>query len=84
MTLTYKCPICNSHLKKLYPFGLKIPVLTKKKVIGRGYRLNALCPVFYSTYRERLAYLYVSKKTNIFTEVAKLLHVAPEPGLSKS
>ena len=83
MTLTYKCPICNSHLKKLYPFGLKIPVLTKKKVIGGGYRLNALCPVCYSTDRERLAYLYLSKKTNIFTEVAKLLHVAPEPGLSK-
>lgn len=78
----YKCPICDSHLSRLRPFGLKIPVLSEKKVIGGGYRLNAQCPVCYSTDRERLLYLYLSKKTNIFTEKVKLLHVAPEGGLS--
>ena len=78
----YKCPICDSHLSKLLPFGLKFPVLSEKNVIGGGYRLNAQCPVCYSTDRERLLYLYLSKKTNIFTEQVKLLHIAPEARLS--
>jgi SAM-dependent methyltransferase len=79
----FKCPICNSHLRKLKPFGLKFTVLTEKKVIGGGYRLNAQCPVCYSTDRERLLYLYLLKKTNLFSEKAKVLHVAPEGGLSR-
>jgi predicted SAM-dependent methyltransferase len=79
--LRYKCPICDSHLRRLDPFGLKLPVLTEKNVIGGGYRLNALCPVCSSTDRERLLYQYLSKKTNIFSERIKLLHVAPEAGL---
>jgi SAM-dependent methyltransferase len=78
----YKCPICESHLRRFFPFGLKFPVLSEKKVIGGGYRLNCQCPICYSLDRERLLYLYLSKKTNIFTENVKLLHVAPEGGLS--
>lgn len=35
-----------------------------------------------STDRERLLYLYLSKRTDIFEDRVKLLHVAPEPGLS--
>lgn len=80
----FKCPICNSHLRKLDPFGLKFPVLTEKNVIGGGYRLNAQCPICHSSDRERLLYLYLLKKTNFFTEKAKkVLHVAPEGGLSR-
>ena len=79
----FKCPICNSYLNKLDPFGLKFPVLIEKNVIGGGYRLNAQCPVCYSFDRERLLYLYLLKKTNFFTEKAKVLHVAPEGGLSR-
>jgi len=80
--LRYKCPMCGSYLKKLKPFGLKIPVLNEKNVIGGGYRLNTKCPVCYSTDRERLLYLYLSKK-KFFTSVAKVLHVAPESELSR-
>jgi len=79
----FKCPICQSYLKRLTPFGLKLPVLTEKKVIGGGYRLNALCPVCNSLDRERLLYLYLLNKTNFFTEELKLLHIAPEVGLSR-
>ena len=79
----YKCPICNSYLRMLNPFGLKFPVLTEKNVIGGGYRLNAQCPVCYSTDRERLLYLYLLKKTDFFSKKAKVLHVAPEGGLSR-
>jgi SAM-dependent methyltransferase len=79
----FHCPICNSNLRKLNPSGLNLPVLTEKNVIGGGYRLNAECPVCYSSDRERLLYLYLLKRTNLFTEKAKVLHVAPEQGLSQ-
>jgi len=78
----YKCPICGSNLRKLNPYGLRFPVLSEKNVIGGGYRLNAECPVCYSTDRERLLYLYLLNKTNFFSEKAKILHVAPESGLT--
>lgn len=79
----FRCPICGSHLRELKPFGFKFPVLTEKNVIGGGYRLNAQCPVCYSTDRERLLYLYLLEKTSFFSEKEKVLHVAPEGRLSR-
>lgn len=78
----YHCPICASNLRCLRPKGFNFPVLSEKAVIGGGYRLKAQCPVCKSTDRERLLYLYLSKRTDIFKNRVKLLHVAPEPGLS--
>ena len=78
----YHCPICVSNLRCLRPKGFSFPVLSEKAVIGGGYRLNAQCPVCKSTDRERLLYLYLSKRTDVFKDRVKLLHVAPEPGLS--
>jgi SAM-dependent methyltransferase len=78
----YKCPICNSQMRKFLPFGFSFPVLTKNNVIGGGYRLNALCPVCRSDDRERLLYLYLSINTDIFKKRTKLLHIAPEWALS--
>jgi SAM-dependent methyltransferase len=49
-----------------------------KKVVGGGYRLNSLCPICDSFDRERLLYLYLLHKTDIFRSAKKLLHVAPE------
>ena len=81
---TYKCPMCNSSIKKMLPFGYDFPVLKEKSVIGGGYRLNARCPVCYSVDRERLLYLYLNHKTSLFKTKTKttLLHVAPERSLS--
>lgn len=80
--LKFVCPICNSHLRKLYPFGFEFSVLSEKNVIGGGYRANVLCPICHSTDRERLLYLFILNKTDLFTNKTKLLHVAPEPRLS--
>lgn len=63
------------------PYGFKFPVLTEKKVVGGGFRPLARCPVCKSTDRERLLYLYLTQKTDLFTRPHKVLHVAPEPGL---
>lgn len=80
--LRYKCPFCKSRLRTFLPFGLNFPVLKEKKVVGGGYRQNALCPICGSIDRERLLYLYLLHKTDIFQKPEKLLHVAPEARLA--
>ena len=75
----YTCPFCKSSLRALLPSGLNFPVLKQKEIIGGGYRQNSVCPVCGSNDRERLLYLYVSNRTNVFKKSLKLLHVSPEP-----
>ncbi len=77
----YKCPFCDSRLRTFLPFGLDFPVLREKEVIGGGYRQNVLCPFCRSTDRERLVYLYLLHKTDIFDKHKNLLYVAPEPSV---
>jgi SAM-dependent methyltransferase len=74
----YKCPFCHSRVRNFLPFGLDLPVLREKKVVGGGYRQDALCPICRSFDRERLLHLYLLHKTDIFEKPKKLLHVAPE------
>lgn len=77
----YVCPFCRSRLRTLLPIGLELPVLELKNVAGSGYR-RAVCPVCISHDRERLIYLYLLHKTDVFQSSLKLLHVAPERKLS--
>lgn len=79
----FKCIFCGGHFRKLLPEGLKFSVLTENRVVGGGYRVNATCPCCYSFDRERLIYLYLKEKTNVFSERLKMLHVAPELNLQK-
>jgi len=81
--LKYECPICGSRLRRFRPAGRRVPVLTDRHVIGGGYRPNGRCPVCLANDRARLIYLYLLRKTNLFSAGAKLLHVAPESGLSR-
>lgn len=76
--LMYKCPICNSHLKLFLTDGCRAPVLKEKNVVGGGYRHKNLCPICGSLDRDRLLYLFLKHKTNIFDTPQKLLHIAPE------
>jgi SAM-dependent methyltransferase len=73
----YQCPLCNSHLRTFLPAGCTQPVLRAKNVIGAGYR-RAMCPVCGAGDRQRLLYLYLLHKTDMFEKPLKLLHVAPE------
>ncbi|MCK9617787.1 MAG: methyltransferase domain-containing protein [Lentimicrobiaceae bacterium] len=75
---TLYCPFCQNSFRKLLPGGFNLPVINEKKIIGAGYRENNICPRCYSTDRDRLIYLYLKEKTNIFTQNIKLLHIAPE------
>ena len=61
-----ECPVCQNKFKKFLPYGRLNP------------RENALCPSCLALERHRLMYLYLSEKTNFFTEKHRVLHVAPE------
>jgi len=78
----YRCPFCRSSVRAFLPFGLPFPVLREKRVVGGGFRENALCPVCFAIDRHRLLYLYLRNKTDIFSVPTKLLHVAPEPRIA--
>jgi len=79
----HKCPFCGSHFREFLPLGLNHRVLREKQVVGGGYRLNSVCPACGSLDRERLLYLYLLHKSDIFTRPCKLLHLAPEEQLEK-
>lgn len=79
----YRCPLCRSPLRTFLPFGFKFPVLKAHAVVGGGYRPRALCPICYALDRERLLYLFLRRKTDIFTKRTRLLHVAPEAQVSE-
>ncbi|MDY6986995.1 MAG: class I SAM-dependent methyltransferase [Thermodesulfobacteriota bacterium] len=66
----FECPVCGDRIKAFQPFG-KLP------------RPNAQCPVCKSLERHRLVWLYFREKTNLFEDSLKMLHIAPEPCLSR-
>ena len=65
------CPVCESWVARFRPFGVQS-------------RPNAKCPVCSSLERDRLIWLFFRQKTDLFDGRPKrLLHVAPEPQLSR-
>ena len=75
---TLYCPYCGYSFRRFRPGGIDLPVIYDKQIIGAGYRLNDVCPRCHSLDRDRLVYLFLSQKTNIFTTPLKVFHVAPE------
>jgi SAM-dependent methyltransferase len=78
----YQCPMCRARLKAFVPGGEDHAVLTEKSIVGGGWRSNAVCPICGSWDRERLLYLYLKNRPQLFSRGTKLLHVAPEYKLS--
>lgn len=69
--LSRYCPCCQSTVRAFKHFG----------VVRRP---DAECPVCGALERHRLIYLYMTKKTDLFDAPRKkMLHVAPEPQLSR-
>jgi SAM-dependent methyltransferase len=61
-----ECPVCRSHFRKFMSYGY------------HTVRKNALCPKCLSLERHRLIWLYLKEKTTFFSELHKVLHIAPE------
>ena len=79
----FTCPFCNYSSKDLALLGLDFPVIREKNIIGAGVR-QALCHKCGSTDRERLVYVYLKNRLQVFTDKNKeILHIAPEWNLSK-
>ena len=74
----YFCPYCGNSFRKMLPGGFDLPVLKEMKIVGGGYRNNLVCPRCYSVDRDRMIYLFLDEKTDIFTSPYKVLHIAPE------
>lgn len=77
----YYCPYCNNNFRKFLPAGINIPIYKELNVVGAGYRKNSTCPRCYSIDRERLVYMYLVKKLDIFKNKYKILHISPEPSI---
>jgi SAM-dependent methyltransferase len=79
----YICPFCNYSARDLSVIGYDFPVLREKQVIGGGKRYGG-CYKCGSSDRERLIYLYLKEKLDIFKSKNKsILHIAPEKHLSR-
>ena len=80
---SYYCPVCDNSFRHLLTGGFDLPVIKEKEIIGAGRRPNIICPYCQSTDRDRLVYLYMDNKLDIFHYKLKVLHIAPEPALYK-
>ena len=59
----YECTVCGGRFRRLLPMG------------GRP---DALCPRCGSLERHRLLWLFLQRRTDLFTSAQRVLHVAPE------
>ena len=78
----YTCTFCNHSFDKFFSAGLSHDILKEKKIVGGGYRENAICPFCESVDRERLIHIFL-KSNGLLKNQMKLLHVAPEKNLQK-
>jgi SAM-dependent methyltransferase len=76
-----ECPFCGEHFKKFMPHGLDVPVLQEHSVVSGGVRATT-CPRCGSYDRERLIYLYLLQRTDVFKGGKKLLDIAPADHLA--
>lgn len=77
----FTCPFCGWHFRRLRTAGFDLPVLRETQVVGATCHPDDVCPRCMSNARERLAYVYLKRKTATFIERLTLLHIAPEPHL---
>ena len=80
---TIYCPLCGHSFRKMIPGGFDLEVNQRFKVIGAGRRKNVVCPACASSDRDRLLFAYFEQNQNLLTSETRVLHIAPEPELSR-
>ncbi len=75
--LKHRCLMCGAWLKDFEPRGATAAVLADLQITPGGYR-RVTCPHCHSYDRERLLYLFLRDRTDIFTKRQKVLHFSPE------
>jgi SAM-dependent methyltransferase len=81
--LRYRCPFCHLRFRRLEPRGRDLPVYAELGIVGGGLR-EAECPWCRSNDRERLLYLFLRRRTDVFRRPLRVLHVAPERRLRRA
>ena len=61
-----QCPVCGHRFRRFLPYDYVTS------------RANALCPHCLSLERHRLLWLYLTRETDLFEQLPRLLHIAPE------
>jgi predicted SAM-dependent methyltransferase len=75
--LNYQCCVCGARLKEFEPRGIDAPVLKDLQIAPGGVR-RVTCPHCQSYDRERLLFLFLRDKTEVFKKKQRILHFAPE------
>ncbi|MBI3330741.1 MAG: methyltransferase domain-containing protein [Candidatus Omnitrophica bacterium] len=78
----YLCPCCGHRFRRFFADGLQLPVFAERKIVSGAYTENARCPWCWSSERDRLLYLYLSRCLRAETPWT-VLHLAPEPPLQR-
>ncbi len=80
------CPICKFKASKFLPYGKDYEAIKRYKIIGMGFRKNAICPNCFSKDRERLSYLFLQKLINekSINYSSKIIHFSPEMSLERN
>ena len=76
-----KCVVCGFHARRFLDQGYDIPLLEELRIVGGMGRPDDMCPACFSNDRTRLVYTYLETETDIWRSRARVLHIAPEPGL---
>ena len=79
----FACPFCHWRFRRMRSAGFDHAVLRAKDVVGGSCHPNDVCPRCQSNARERFVYLYLQDRSSVFSEPLRVLHVAPEPHLSR-
>lgn len=78
-----RCSFCGLEAEQFQAFGAQSRAIERHRIVGAGFRPNALCPRCWSSDRERLVSLYLQRNTTLFNTGGRVLHVAPEKNLGQ-
>ncbi len=73
-----ECILCGNRVEKFRAAGESNPIFAEKKIIGGGYRENAVCPCCGSLDRTRWVYWVLKNYTKILEKECTAIHFAPE------
>ncbi len=75
----YHCPLCGNGARRFRPLRPRPGFTFRYHMVGGlDGSDNAICPFCRRFDRERLVYLFLHQKTDLFQRPQSLLHVAPE------
>ena len=72
------CWLCGNSIEKFGVAGENNSIFSEKKIIGGGYRKNAVCPCCGSLDRTRWGYWVLKNYTDVFEKECTVIHFAPE------